>query len=122
MLDNFLNIILQIKIPLILLVIIFVALSFFWKQLFKLFKLKPYKAVQRVHYDEISRLSGFVIYLFFTTLCVLDITKSSLIINIIIAFIPVVIISLKEDLLHNTSPKSRIFSMILINHIVILIN
>ena len=89
------------------------ALSFFWKQLFKLLKLTPYKAVQRVHYDQISRLSGFVIYLFITTLYLLDITKSNLIINVIIALIPVVVISLKEDLLPNTSPKSRLFSMII---------
>ena len=113
MIDNFINILSEITLPLFLLGFVFFMLSFFWNKLFTIFNLKTYHAVQRVHEDEIFRLSGFVIYLFFTILYLFHYFDSSLMINILISSIPLVIIGLKEDLLHNTSPKSRLISMIM---------
>lgn len=113
MLDSFINILSFNRIPLALLGIVFFILSFYWNKLFTIFNLKTYQAVQRVHEDEIFRLSGFVIYLFFTILYLFHYFDSSLMINILISSIPFVIIGLKEDLLHNTSPKSRLISMIM---------
>jgi len=113
MLDSFINILSFNRLPLALLGVVFFLLSFFWGMLFSIFNLKSYHAVQRVHKDEIFRLSGFVIYLFFIMLFLFDYFDSSLIMNILISSIPLVIIGLKEDLLHNTSPKSRLFSMLM---------
>lgn len=113
MLDNFINILSFNRLPLAILGVIFFILSFFWDTLFNIFNLKSYHAVQKVHENEIFRLSGFVIYLFFIMLFLFDYFDSSLMMNILISSIPLVIFGLKEDLLHNTSPKSRLFSMIM---------
>ena len=41
-----------------------VIVSFRWKAIFQYLHLKTYKNIQRVHNDEVSRLGGFLIYLF----------------------------------------------------------
>ena len=111
MIDSFINILSEITLPLFLLGIVFFMLFFFWNKLFTIFNLKTYHAAQRVHEDEIFRLSGFIIYLFFTILSFFDYVGSSFVSNLLVALIPLIIIGIKEDLLHNTSPKSRLFSM-----------
>ena len=113
MIDSFINILSEITLPLFLLGIVFFMLSFFWKKLFTIFNLKTYHAVQRVHEDEIFRLSGFIIYLFFTILSFFDYIGSSFVSNLLVALIPLIIIGIKEDLFHNTTPKSRVFSILM---------
>ncbi len=113
MIDSLINILFINRLPLALLAIIFFILSVFWNKLFAIFNLKSYYAVQRVHENEIFRLSGFLIYIFFIFLYCFRYFDSNLMINILISSIPLVIIGLKEDSFHNTLPKSRLFSMII---------
>lgn len=113
MFDNFVNILIQIRFPILLLVAIFFLLSFFWNKLFTIFNLKAYSSIQKIHKEETSRVSGFLIYLFLIILCLLNYVESHLLINILIASIPYVIVGLKEDLLFNTYPMTRIASMII---------
>lgn len=111
MFNNFINILSFNGLPLALLGVVFFIFAFFWSKLFAIFNLKSYHAVQRVHENEIFRLSGFMIYLFFAMLYLFHYFDSNLIVNILISSIPLVIVGLKEDLFHNTSPRSRLFFM-----------
>ena len=113
MLYNFVNILTQIKVPLLLLGVIFFSLSFFWNRLFAILNFKAYSSIQKIHKDETSRVSGFLIYLFLIILCLLSYVESNLLINILIASIPFVIFGLKEDLLFDTFPMTRLASMII---------
>jgi len=113
MLDSFINTLFLYKLPLALLGSVFFILSLFWDKLFTIFNIKSYHSVQRVHENEIFRLSGFVIYLFFVVIYFFRFFDYNLVINILIASIPIVIYGLKEDLIQNTSPISRLFSMII---------
>lgn len=113
MLNNFINILSFNGLPLAILGVVFFIFSFFWSKLFVIFNLNRYEGVQRVHEDEIFRLSGFVIYIFFAVLYFFRFFDYNLVVNILIASIPIVIFGLKEDLIHNTSPRSRLISMII---------
>ena len=44
---------------------IFFALSFFWEKIFSYFSLKTYQSKQRLHENEIPRIAGIIIYIFF---------------------------------------------------------
>ena len=112
MLTNFFEIIWLIKYPLIGLFMIFVLLSFYWNPVFKFLKLKPYNNVQRVHKNEISRLGGLAIYIFFWVLFFLGFVGESLFFHLLVSAAPMGLIALKEDLFHNTTPKARLLLMI----------
>lgn len=113
MFDNFVNLLFSIKQPIIVLLIFFFILSFYWKQIFNFFKLTSYNNIQRTHKDEVTRLGGFVIYIFFWSLWFLGLIEYKFFFNILISSIPFILVSLKEDLYHNTQPKLRLFSMVL---------
>jgi UDP-GlcNAc:undecaprenyl-phosphate/decaprenyl-phosphate GlcNAc-1-phosphate transferase len=113
MLSNLLEIFLLIKYPLIGLFFIFAIISFYWDPIFKFLNLKTYNNIQRVHTNEVSRLGGLIIYLFFWSLNLLDLIENKLFFNILISAIPFVLISLKEDLFHNSTPKNRLLLMII---------
>ena len=111
--NNFIEVLLLVKYPLIGLFLIFVILSFYWMPIFNFFNLKPYFNVQRTHKNEVSRLGGLVIYLYFWIIYFLDFTQDSLFLNLLISSIPFVLISFKEDMFHNTTPKNRLIAMVI---------
>ena len=113
MLNNFLEIITLLRYPLSSLFIILWIFSFYWKPIFKFFKLKTYKNVQRVHDSEISRLGGLVLYLFLWCSLLLGFFEDLFFRNILFASIPFALVSFIEDLFHNTQPKVRLISMLL---------
>ena len=65
MFNNFLEILLLLKYPLLGLFFVLSLLSFCWTPIFNFFKLKTYNCIQRAHKNEVARLGGVVIYLFF---------------------------------------------------------
>ena len=101
-----------LKYPIIGLFITFSVLSFYWVRIFKFFNLREYNNIQRVHQNEVPRFGGFTIYIFLWCLLLFRIINEPFVFNLLIASIPFVIISFKEDLFHNTSPKIRLISMI----------
>ena len=113
MIDNFLEILFLIKYPLIGLFFSFATLSFCWSYIFEILKLKSYDNVQRVHKHEIPRLGGLLIYFFFWIIHCLGYVKDDLFFHLLIAAIPFILISLKEDLFHNSAPTNRLLAMIL---------
>jgi UDP-GlcNAc:undecaprenyl-phosphate GlcNAc-1-phosphate transferase len=75
--------------------------------------IKNYPGVQRVHDGEVPRLGGLVIIigLFFYSLFD-DNKEIDRFFNIfLISSIPIILISLKEDLFYSTSPKARLICM-----------
>jgi len=113
MFDNYLEIILLIKYPLIILFLCFIILSFYWNIIFNFFKLKTYNNVQRIHQNEVSRLGGSLIYIFFWIIYFFGFIDNPLFFYTLISAVPLVLIALKEDLFHNTSPQNRLFMMVL---------
>jgi len=99
------------KYPLFGLFLSFLILSFFWIYIFRTFNLKAYKNIQRVHQDEVSRLGGFIIYLFLWMMYYLN--GNFFLLSLLISAIPIILISLKEDLFQNTLPKNRLLLMIM---------
>ena len=112
MLNFFFETLETLKYPIIGLFITFSVLSFSWVRIFKFFNLREYNNIQRVHQNEVPRFGGFIIYIFLWCLLLFRIINEPLVFNLLIASMPFVIISFKEDLLHNTSPKFRLISMI----------
>ena len=92
------------------LVMIFVAISFFWKKIFIYFSLKTYQSKQRLHQDEVPRIAGLIMYIFLTIVAFFSIESHYLNV-ILISALPIVLIGSKEDLFHNTSPKIRLIMM-----------
>ena len=113
MLNNVFDILVSIKYPLIGLFFSFIALSFYWTPIFKFFKLKSYDNVQRVHKSEVSRLGGLIIYFFLWTIYLNGFHENNLFFYILTSAFPIIVVNLKEDLHHNTSPLIRLFSMLI---------
>ena len=89
---------------------IFAAISIFWKKIFVYFSLKTYQSKQRLHQDEVPRIAGLMMYIFLTCVALFSIESHYLNV-ILISALPIVLISSKEDLFHNTSPKLRLIIM-----------
>jgi UDP-GlcNAc:undecaprenyl-phosphate GlcNAc-1-phosphate transferase len=75
--------------------------------------LKHYEALQRIHLNETPRLGGFILII---CLICFVIDSSEIEINYffntaLISFLPTILISLKEDLFHDTSPIIRLLSI-----------
>jgi UDP-GlcNAc:undecaprenyl-phosphate/decaprenyl-phosphate GlcNAc-1-phosphate transferase len=113
MLNNFIDLFLIIKLPLLGLFSCFLILSLHWKSISNYFGLKSYEGVQRAHKYEVSRLGGFIIYLFFWVTYAFGYFEDKLFLSILISAIPFIFISLKEDLFHNTAPIIRLVLMII---------
>ena len=100
-----------------------ILLSFFsfinWNKVYSFFGAKNYEGIQRLHSTktEISRFGGFSIYLsllfYFIFSKSLGDEVDSLLGYIIFCSIPIIIISLLEDIYHNISPSIRLFSILL---------
>ena len=113
MLNSFFETLTLLKYPLMGLFIALSFLIFFWEKIFHILNLKKYQNIQRVHRNEVSRLGGIFIYIFFASLVWFELIQQKVIVNIIISAIPFILIALKEDVFHNTSPRFRLISMIM---------
>ena len=113
MIHNFFEIIFTIKFLLIGLFVALWILSFYWKQIFIFLNLKAYKNIQRAHTDEVSRLGGFIIYICLLLIWLLEFPEDFFIFSLLLSSLPFVIVALKEDLYHDTSPSLRLISMII---------
>ena len=113
MLNNYIEILFLIKYPLIGLFLTFAILSFCWNPIFTCLNLKAYNNIQRVHKDEVARLGGLIIYLLFWLIYIFDFIRYDLLYNLLVSALPIVLISIKDDLFHNSSPKNRLLLMIL---------
>ena len=72
-----------------------------------------YQALQRVHEDEVPRLGGFIIYLFlflYSFFLAGELYKDQLQLTLI-CLLPMMVVSIKEDIFHNTDYKLRLFSI-----------
>lgn len=95
-----------------LLCIIFIFSITLWKKLQKKFNLNQYQAIQKIHNYETSRLGGFAIFLFLLFATSAKIIESKFIEASLISLLPILLISLREDLYQDTKPILRILSMI----------
>ena len=111
MVNQFLDILKLIQLELFGLFVVFFSISFFWKNIYTSLSLKAYQSKQRLHQDEIPRIGGLIIYLFLTITAFVKF-DSELLNIILMSVIPIIFIGAKEDLFHNTSPKLRLFFMI----------
>jgi len=76
---------------------------------------KNYIAVQRVHDGEISRLGGFGIYisLWVYVMCFQNNQATSFLEILLVSTLPMIFISIKEDLFQNTYTLTRILFMVI---------
>lgn len=101
-----------IKISFLALFILFFVVSVFWKSFFTIFNLNQYKNVQRVHLGEVPRLGGLIFYVFFWAIWFLEIIQDTIYFNILLSALPFFVISLREDVYQDISPKIRLGAMI----------
>jgi UDP-GlcNAc:undecaprenyl-phosphate GlcNAc-1-phosphate transferase len=90
--------------------------SFYWESLVSLrMNLKKYHGIQRVHEGEVSRLGGLVAYCGLATYWILceDGIGMPYIYAIITSSIPLLIISIREDLFYNSTPTQRLLAMLI---------
>lgn len=90
--------------------------SFFWSQIqTKVTFLNVYDAVQKVHEGEVPRLGGLISYLGLMTYWLLCKNGISLpfIEVILLSSVPLLLISVKEDLFHNTTATQRLVGMVI---------
>ena len=113
MLNSFFDVFLFLKYPLLGLLIAFASISFFWTKIFYSLNFKTYQNIQRVHKNEVSRLGGIFIYIFMALLVWFEFIQQKIIVNILTSAIPFILISVKEDLFHDTSPRLRLIAMAL---------
>lgn len=91
---------------------IFAVITIFWKKIFVYFSLKTYQSKQRLHQDEVPRIAGLMMYIFLTIVALFSI-ESQFLNVLLVSALPIVYISTKEDLFHNTSPRLRLIMMII---------
>jgi UDP-GlcNAc:undecaprenyl-phosphate/decaprenyl-phosphate GlcNAc-1-phosphate transferase len=113
MLNSFFEIVTLLKYPLLGLFIAFTFLSCYWERIFNALNLKRYQNIQRVHKNEVSRLGGLFIYIFIASIALLGFIQEKLIASIMISAIPFMLIGVKEDIFHNTSPRFRLITMVI---------
>ena len=73
--------------------------------------LRKYRAIQRIHLDEVPRLGGLVLVLCFMGY-LLNHSADENLKAILFSLCPVIIFSLKEDLFHNVRPMVRLSSLL----------
>jgi len=93
-------------------------ISFGWNYIFQNISwLKKYNATQRVHDGEVPRLGGLVIILGLIMFLIFSQghTDNKFLFTLLISCIPLYVIGLKEDLMHNTHALNRLIVMFLIS-------
>jgi len=103
-------------ISVILMIVFNVVVILMWPKILKLSFFKKYKGIQRIHDGEVSRLGGLISF-FGLSMLLLSIDHNSFAFSFfeiaLISALPIALISLKEDLFHNTRPQTRLISMLL---------
>lgn len=79
---------------------------------YKTFNIKQYQSKQRLHQHEVPRFGGIIIYVFLVPIAIIYL-KNPLLTALLIAFIPLGLLSIKEDFHLHTRPSLRIMMMIL---------
>lgn len=96
---------------LLLLAITFSLLIVYKNKVHQFLNISEYKSQQRLHLDEVPRFGGIIIYLFFFVLLIFKF-DNELLRLLLLSFLPMAILTIKEDLHYETSPLIRIFFMI----------
>ena len=104
--------------PISIMLFLYAYISFSWDNIFQNISwLKKYRATQRVHDGEVPRLGGLVLiiglflFLFFSQ----GHTDNKFLFTLLVTCIPLYLIGLKEDLMHNTGALNRLIVMFLIS-------
>lgn len=85
----------------------------FWPYLFnKLNLFRHYQGIQRIHEGEVPRLGGLISFFGLCIYMNMIETKDSYLNALCISTLPLILISLKEDIFHNTKIYTRLFIMI----------
>jgi UDP-GlcNAc:undecaprenyl-phosphate GlcNAc-1-phosphate transferase len=90
----------------------FLFVSFKWIFIFNFFNLKKYEQRQRVHVNEIPRIGGLLILSFYLIVILLNDVNDFFKVTLLCS-IPILLIGLREDFFHDTSPSKRLFSIFL---------
>ena len=91
--------------------------TYLWhKKFYRNLGLKTYQAVQRIHLNETPRLGGLIFILSLVSFIAFsNINESIQLLKIIlICLIPIIVIGIKEDLLHNVEPTIRLLSLLFV--------
>jgi UDP-N-acetylmuramyl pentapeptide phosphotransferase/UDP-N-acetylglucosamine-1-phosphate transferase len=97
--------------------VINIGVAYLWhKKFYRNLGLKTYRAVQRIHLNETPRLGGFIFILSLAFFVAFSNTNESiqLLKIILICLIPIIIIGIKEDLLHNVEPAIRLLALLFV--------
>lgn len=92
----------------------FVIKSNILKNYLKNIEHSEYYGVQKIHKKFTPRLGGVILYLSLITYNLTSYNQSGEFFNcLLISSLPLIILSLKEDIYHNVSPKKRLFGILL---------
>lgn len=100
---------------LIVTLLLFIIIIFSWDFLASSLKNVRYSGVQKIHLGEIPRFGGIIIYIGFNFYWLGSGPSffANLLGDIIISTIPLLAISLKEDIFHNTPPIQRLVAILI---------
>lgn len=99
-------------------ILLFFLVSFFWNSIvYKYFHINEYKQVQRIHDAdlEISRLGGLIIFIsiyFWYFNSDVDNELVDFVGHFMLFSLPLMLVSLKEDLFHNVKPIIRLLAIV----------
>ena len=104
--------------------LMYLFLHILWKYIYKLFGLKKYQNIQRIHFFEIPRFGGIIIYLnlLINIFLIKNIELQLLFKQIALAFFPALLFSLKEDIFYNVQAIWRFLSLLLASAIFLSFN
>jgi UDP-N-acetylmuramyl pentapeptide phosphotransferase/UDP-N-acetylglucosamine-1-phosphate transferase len=91
--------------------------AYLWhKKFYRKLGLKTYQAIQRIHLSETPRLGGLIFILSLASFVAFSNANQSiqLLKIILICLIPIILIGLKEDLLHNVEPAIRLLALLFV--------
>ena len=91
--------------------------AYLWhKKFYRKLGLKTYQAIQRIHLNETPRLGGFIFILSLISFVAFSNTNESiqLLKIILICFVPIIFMGLKEDLFHNVEPAIRLLALLFV--------
>jgi UDP-GlcNAc:undecaprenyl-phosphate GlcNAc-1-phosphate transferase len=92
-------------------------IAYLWhKKFYQKLGLKSYQAIQRIHLNETPRLGGLVFILSLASFVMYSPNNESIQLFklILICFIPIIVIGLKEDLFHNVEPVIRLLALLFV--------
>jgi UDP-GlcNAc:undecaprenyl-phosphate GlcNAc-1-phosphate transferase len=87
----------------------------YWAGFSKYFNIDNYGSVQKIHKKPTPRLAGLISFIYILLYVILFNNSSSFLFYkiIVLGFLPLAIISIKEDIFHNTRPYTRLLMMVI---------